>query len=50
MRNFFKSLLNMFHTPTNREYAEWYLSQSVDRVDLERRMRELDQRGINLYR
>jgi hypothetical protein len=34
---------------TDKQYAEWYLSQSYDHVDLERRMKELDQRGIKMY-
>jgi hypothetical protein len=34
---------------SDKQYAEWYLSQSYDHVDLERRMRELDQRGIRMY-
>lgn len=50
MRSLLNRLFNMFHMPSDREYAEWYLSQSIDHVDLERRMKELDQRKVNLYR
>ncbi len=46
MKNFLKKLLSVFDEKT---YAYKYLSESYDHVDLERRMKELDQRGIRWY-
>ena len=33
------------HIPTEQEREEAYLAESVDAQDLERRLREIDQRG-----
>lgn len=46
MFNFIKKLLAPFDP---KEQAIKYLSESYDHVDLERRMKELDQRGIRWY-
>ena len=46
MIKFFKKLFKSFD---QREYATRYLSESYDHVDLERRMKELDARGIRWY-
>lgn len=46
MIKFFKRLFAQFD---QKEYAIRYLSESYDHVDLERRMKELDQRGIRWY-
>jgi hypothetical protein len=39
-----KKIWNMIRPKTQREWIEYYLSQSTDMVDLERRQRELDRR------
>jgi hypothetical protein len=46
MKAFFRKLFNMFD---EKSYAHQYLSESYDHIDLERRMKELDQRGIRWY-
>lgn len=45
----FKAILSLFKRVDDKAYAYKYLSESVDHVDLERRMKELDQRGIRWY-
>ena len=40
-----KRLINFFHVKTDQEYVEDYLAQSASLADLERRQRELRQRG-----
>lgn len=42
MINFLKSLFKSFVPMTHEEYRNWYLSESYDLIDLERRMKELD--------
>ena len=44
-----KMLKNLFKQSDSKEYAYKYLSESVDHIDLERRIKELDQRGIRWY-
>jgi hypothetical protein len=46
MLKFFKKIFERFD---DRTYAYRYLSESYDHVDLERRMKELDQRGIRWH-
>lgn len=46
MFKFIKSLLAPFD---QRSAAIKYLSESYDHVDLERRMKELDQKGVRWY-
>jgi hypothetical protein len=41
-----KALKKFFAIETRQEYIERYLSESVDRVDLEFRERDLIRRGI----
>lgn len=41
--------LNLFNTMSEKEKAIKYLEESYDHVDLERRMKELDDRGIRWY-
>jgi hypothetical protein len=48
MMNWLKSLFQNVRV-NDKQYAEWYLSQAYDHVDLERRMKELDQRGIRMF-
>lgn len=45
IKKFFKAL-----SFDEKAYAYKYLSESHDHVDLERRMKELDQKGIVWYR
>lgn len=45
IKKFFKAL-----SFDEKAYAYKYLSESHDHVDLERRMKELDQKGIIWYR
>ena len=40
-----KRLINLFHIKTEQQYVEDYLAQSASLADLERRQRELRQRG-----
>lgn len=40
-----KRLINFFHVKTDQEYVDDYLAQSASLADLERRQRELRQRG-----
>lgn len=44
-----KLLKNLFKQFDQKEEAIRYLSEAYDHVDLERRMKELDQRGIRYY-
>jgi hypothetical protein len=44
IKEFFKS-----NYETEKDRAIRYLSESYDHVDLERRMKELDQRGVRWY-
>lgn len=44
-----KFLKKLFAGFDQKEYAIRYLSESYDHIDLERRMKELDQRGIRWY-
>lgn len=46
MMEFIRGLFKRFD---QKEWAYRYLSESYDHVDLERRMKELDQRGIRWY-
>lgn len=46
MKGFFRKLFGILD---ERAYAHQYLSESYDHVDLERRMKELDQRGIRWH-
>ncbi len=46
MLNFFKKIFAPFD---QKAAAIKYLSESYDHVDLERRMKELDQRGVRWY-
>jgi hypothetical protein len=48
MLKFFKKLFEQLNFD-QKEYAIRYLSESYDHVDLERRMKELEQRGIRWY-
>lgn len=41
----FSWIKRVFKTKSDREFVEEYLSKSVSLVDLERRQRELAQRG-----
>jgi hypothetical protein len=44
-----KFLKKLFERFDDKAYAHQYLSESYDHIDLERRMKELDQRGIRWY-
>ena len=44
-----KAIKKIFKQFDKKSYAIQYLSESYDHVDLERRMKELDQRGIRWY-
>lgn len=44
-----KVIKKLFEQFDSKSYALRYLSESYDHVDLERRMKELDQRGIRYY-
>jgi hypothetical protein len=46
IKNLFNKLFKLFATFDEKTYAYQYLSESHDHVDLERRMKELDERGI----
>ncbi len=46
MIKFFKKIFAQFD---ERTYAHNYLAESYDHVDLERRMKELDARGIRWH-
>jgi hypothetical protein len=43
---FLKQIIDMFRPQSQQEWVESYLSQSVDRYDLEARQRELTKKGI----
>jgi hypothetical protein len=45
VNNMLKRLINFFHIKTEQQYVEDYLAQSASLADLERRQRELRQRG-----
>ncbi len=45
----FKAIKKFFKQFDEKSYAMQYLSESYDNVDLERRMKELDQRGIRWH-
>lgn len=44
-----KAIMDFFKKFDSQAYAHKYLSESYDHVDLERRMKELDKRGIRWY-
>ncbi len=44
-----KAIKEFFAQFDDKAYAYKYLSESYDHVDLERRMKELDKRGIRWY-
>jgi hypothetical protein len=44
-----KVIKEFFKQFDEKAYAIQYLSESYDHIDLERRMKELDQRGIRYY-
>lgn len=44
-----KAIKEFFKRFDDKTYAIQYLSEAYDHVDLERRMKELDQRGIRYY-
>lgn len=49
IKSIMKSLRNM-RPMSDIEYAEWYLNQSTNVIDLENRMRDLERKGIMQYR
>lgn len=46
----FKAIKKLFEPFDEKRMAYKYLSESHDHVDLERRMKELDQKGISWLR
>jgi hypothetical protein len=45
----FNAFRKTFGFQTDKEYAHAYLSESVSHADLERRMKDLEKRGIYFY-